>query len=206
MSVEDLYSISLAAEQEEHAEQQHEQYRHGGAQHQQQHTSNMHRVNTTGHLDDFYSGAKQLSRSARERLVRRFSVRKSTEEHHSVSNDDNAVGFYGAYGNVRKKLDYKYHVHYRKERQWLHDAIIEDCLLEHQHDDWSHQEMTTVLPRTPWLIIMAGVHGAGKHHVIRELIETERLPLLSYVCVDTDDLRRYLPGTCVLLLFVLFQF
>lgn len=35
--------------------------------------------------------------------------------------------FYGAYAEFRKKLDYlKYHVHYRKERQWLHDSIIED--------------------------------------------------------------------------------
>jgi len=149
----------------------------------------IHRVNTTGHLlDDF--GAKQLSLKARERLVKRFSVRKSTEENHTETGD---TGFYGAYGNVRKKLDYSYHVHYRKERQWLHDAIIEDCMLEHQHDDWSHQEMTTVLPRRPWLIVMAGAHGAGKHYVIRELVNTETLPLLSFVCVDTDDLRRYLP-------------
>jgi len=151
----------------------------------------MHRVATTGHLLDDFS-AKHISQKARDRLVKRFSVLKSTEEHHSETQDD-AVGFYGAYGNLRKKLDYKYHVHYRKERQWLHDAIIEDCFLEHQHDDWSQQEMTTVLPKHPWLIIMAGVHGAGKHHVIRELINTEKLPLLSYVCVDTDDLRRYLP-------------
>lgn len=150
----------------------------------------MYRVsNSTGHLVDDQNGT-QLSTAAKGRLIKRFSIQKSTEEHHKETDD---TGYYGAYGSLRKKLDYSYHVHYRKERQWLHDAIIEDCLLEHQHDDWSEQDMTTVLPKNPWLIIIAGVHGAGKHHVIRELIDSKRLPLLSFVCVDTDDLRRYLP-------------
>ena len=202
MSADDLYRLANnEAEQWEYCDEpeHHHPQDHPSAELVGSTGTTMHRVNTTGHLllDDF--SATPLSPSARERLVKRFSLRKkSTEEHHSVTaaaGGDAAavVGFYGAYGSLRKTLDYTYHVHYRKERQWLHDAIIEDCLLEHQHDDWSHQEMSTVLPRTPWLILMAGAHGAGKHHVVRELMNTDRLPLLSFVCVDTDDLRRYLP-------------
>jgi len=42
---------------------------------------------------------------------------------------------YGVYGYIRQeRLDYNYHVHYRKERQWLHDSIIEDYL--DGHDDY----------------------------------------------------------------------
>jgi hypothetical protein len=37
--------------------------------------------------------------------------------------------FYGAYADIRRtKIDYSYHVCYRKERQWLHDSIIVDIL------------------------------------------------------------------------------
>lgn len=125
----------------------------------------------------------------------------TTEEHFSTS-DTSKIGFYGAYAKVRQQLDYSYHVHYRKERQWLHDAIIEDNLLKHQqHLDADcdtpssdhHQGTPVLLPRHPWLIFLVGVHGAAKHSTVRHLLDQQRLRLLSLVCVDTDDLRRYLP-------------
>jgi hypothetical protein len=37
--------------------------------------------------------------------------------------------FYGIYGHLRQMLDYTYHSFYKKERQWLHDAIIDDALV-----------------------------------------------------------------------------
>eukprot|EP00977_Amphora_coffeiformis_P006958 scaffold1513_cov100-Amphora_coffeaeformis.AAC.7 len=178
-----------------------------------------------------------------------------------ATDNDTTTYFHGAYAKVRQQLDYSYHTHYRKERQWLHDAIIEDCLLKHQLlDDTAyyqtqktpnptiategetnttnpqsssttssshslsssssssfssststslhthknqrhvvadyydyHQGKPVWLPQTPWLIFTVGVHGAAKHQAIRHLIDAGRLPLLSLVCVDTDDLRRYLP-------------
>ena len=179
--------------------------------------SSIHRVHTTGDLqDDDYITAKQLTPSANERLAKRCfqAAQKSTEEQHHSQED---VGFYGSYANIRKKLDYSYHVHYRKERQWLHDCIIEDCMLKHQRQDEEehygnssrggaassssssclnydyHQGKSVLLPKQQWLILMVGVHGVAKHCTIRKLIDAGRLPLLSLVCVDTDDLRRYLP-------------
>lgn len=189
--------------------------------------STIHRVHTTGILHDDYITAKQLTPSAHQRLVKRFQQHlTTTEEHHSVAGAP--AGFYGSYANIRKKLDYTYHVYYRKERQWLHDCIIEDCLLKHQQQDEAaqeenndnndnpssssplqaccnasgtsslnyydyHQGTSVLLPKHQWLILMVGVHGAAKHCTIRKLIDAGRLPLLSLVCVDTDDLRRYLP-------------
>lgn len=187
----------------------------------------IHRVHTTGNLQaDDYITAKQLTPSAVDRLYRKKKnnghhrryfggtaiPRTTTEEEHSTAAHS---GFYGAYAKVRQKLDYSYHVYYRKERQWLHDAIIEDCLLKHQLLDEQqqpqsnqkqqsnqqqqqqrydyHQGKPVLLPQYPWLICMVGVHGAAKHCTVRKLLDGGRLPLLSLVCVDTDDLRRYLP-------------
>jgi predicted kinase len=163
----------------------------------------VHRVDTTLPRDDYIT-EKTLTASAANRLGKRTTAfyanephKKSTEEHFSMAERD--AGFYGSYANVRRKLDYSYHVHYRKERQWLHDAIIEDNLLKHQQQDDDsdaidyHQGKPVILPRYPWLILMVGVHGAAKHSTVRQLIDTGRLKLLSLVCVDTDDLRRYLP-------------
>ena len=44
---------------------------------------------------------------------RKFAVGYSTERHFRIA-DHEEPGFYGAYGNIRKELDYSYHVHYRK--------------------------------------------------------------------------------------------
>lgn len=111
---------------------------------------------------------------------RRFVVQKSTEELHSA--EPNGIHFYGAHGKLRKDLDYNYHSHYRKERQLLHDAIIEDSFLA--DEDISVNQ--TALPTTSlWLILAVGVHGVGKHRAVQDLILTNRLRLLSLVCIDT---------------------
>lgn len=80
--------------------------------------------------------------------------------------------FCGQYGHVRQQLDYAFHTHYRKERQWLHDAILEDSLLQHSHGfDEDQQHQTAYPPATaspsnstaPWLVLLAGVHVSEKY-------------------------------------------
>ena len=44
---------------------------------------------------------------------RKFEVGYSTERHFRIASHEKPA-FVGAYGNVRKQLDYTYHVHYRK--------------------------------------------------------------------------------------------
>ena len=113
---------------------------------------------------------------------RRFSILMSTEDFNRETTDQ--VQYYGAYAHIRKRLDYEYHVHYKKERQWLQNSIVEDCLFQ----NGKHET-----PTQPWLIYAVGVMGAGKHYTISTLVKDGRLPLLSYVLVDTDDIRRRLP-------------
>jgi hypothetical protein len=135
---------------------------------------------------------------------------KSTEELNAadVVDNPNDVGFFGAYGNLRKSLlDYSYHAHYRKERQWLHDAIIFDTMLQHDRrcddaagttnsssSDDDEKDTLQQLQQQPttgiWLVLVVGVHGVGKHHVIQNLIASDRLRLLSVVCIDTGTYVR----------------
>ena len=129
------------------------------------------RSSTTG-----LSDSKPSSTPRHRSHHRCFSLSSSTEEQFKSLDD---FGFYGAHGHIRKELDYGYHQHYRKERQWLHDSIIEDYLHNGAYAD------PTYLPVDPWLIITVGCRGAGKRYVIDKLVKEGRLPLLSFVCVDT---------------------
>lgn len=132
-------------------------------------------------------GAQRQQRNnfLRRALVLRFSPVISTEQ----CNRDDEAPFRGPYAHLRKGLDYSYHANYRKERQWLQDSIIDDILEAHRPDD--HRACVT--PKQPWLIFTVGPRGAGKKHVLKELVLENRLPLLTYVRVDPDEIRRRLP-------------
>ena len=60
-------------------------------------------------IDDHDDGCCSGSR----KLYRKFAVGYSTERHFRIG-DDETPAFYGAYGYVRKQLDYTFHQHYRK--------------------------------------------------------------------------------------------
>ena len=118
--------------------------------------------------------------------LRRFSTLLSTEDYNCVHSEE----YFGPYAHLRKQLDYTYHTNYRKERQWLQDSIIED-MLEVEEDSGC------IIPSEPWLIFTVGIQGAGKGHVIRKLTREGKLPLLSFVHVDPDQIRQRLPEyTC----------
>jgi Zeta toxin len=106
----------------------------------------------------------------RTSAVKKFSAFVSTEELHGV---DEPL-FFGPYAHLRREIDYSYYRNYSKQRQWLQDAIVEDLL-------------------EPWLIFTVGARGAGKRHTVHALVDSGRLPILSFVHVDPDSIRRRLP-------------
>lgn len=122
------------------------------------------------------------------KCARQFSVFRSTEENHK-SDDQNA--FYGPYAHIRKTLDYSYHSNYTKERQFLQDAIIDEFLEDVSIKDVNGDVCTT--PTEPFLVFTAGAMGAGKGHTINELVKKGRFPLLAFVTVDPDEIRRRFP-------------
>ena len=134
-----------------------------------------------------------------------FRCNESTEAHFKIP-DGEPKKFYGSYGHVRKQLDYTFHCCYRKERQWLHDSIIEDYLedVEEEEDETtlssdienfgSTRNSSIPCTDTTWLIMTAGVKGAGKHYTIQRLIIEDKLPLTnSYIVADQNDIALRLP-------------
>lgn len=143
----------------------------------------MRRADTVPGISSQPRRRRSLLRRSSTLSVKKFSPLVSTEEYNSTFLEE----FHGPYAHLRKQLDYDYHSHYRKERQWLQDSIIEEML------DNVHDSSLCVTPTEPWLVFTVGPRGAGKKHVVRELVNERTLPLLSFVSVDPDEIGRRLP-------------
>jgi len=116
-----------------------------------------------------------------------FSLALSTEDMHSVG--DEVDNLNGPYAHLRKMIlsDSDRYKNYTKQRQWLQNAIIEDFL------DNIEDPNKCITPSKPWLIFTVGARGAGKIHTIHDLVNKGRLPILTFVHVDPDSIRRRLP-------------
>lgn len=119
---------------------------------------------------------------------RRFSAVLSSEENHK-SDDPNA--FYGPYAHIRKTIDYTYHSNYTFERQRFQDAIISEFLNAPVFKDKNGITCTT--PTEPWIVFTAGAMGAGKSYTLRKISEKAHFPLMAFVRVDPDEIRRFFP-------------
>lgn len=106
--------------------------------------------------------------------------------------------FYGKYTSLRSKLDYSYHSNYSMERQALQDDIIDsilnNTLTRTTNDDtFTNNNMCSTRPRRPWIVFTAGAMGAGKSWTVQQLHLQGHFPLESFVTVDPDEIRHYLP-------------
>lgn len=119
---------------------------------------------------------------------RTFSVLISTEDNNRAEKCE----FWGPYSHIRETLDYEYHAPYTRERQTLQDAIITDMLNSAVVKDENGDLCST--PTEPWVVFTAGAMGAGKSFTMNKLVEKGHFPLLAFVSVDPDEIRRHLPG------------
>jgi predicted kinase len=143
-------------------------------------------AHSAGEITSTISGSKRKC-SFRKCHTRPFSIEHSTDDINKAATDADQQ-FYGPYAHIRQTLDYTYHSHYRKQRQWLQDSIIETFMEDLVN---GNDAMTT--PQEPWFIYTVGAPGAGKRHTIMSLLEEGKLPLLSFVHVDPQEIRRRLP-------------
>mmetsp|Transcript_20562 Transcript_20562/g.31436 ORF Transcript_20562/g.31436 Transcript_20562/m.31436 type:complete len:405 (+) Transcript_20562:185-1399(+) len=120
------------------------------------------------------------------KISRRYSYLVSTETNWK-SND---MKFYGPYADIRAKLDYNYHCNYTKERQQFQDIIIQKMshAVIRDKDGW-----VGTTPTEPWIVFTAGAMGAGKGHTVNQLKDNGRFPLVSFITVDPDEIRREFP-------------
>jgi predicted kinase len=116
-----------------------------------------------------------------------FSAYTSSEENNKA--DD--LKFYGRFTHIRETLDYSYHKNYTCERQLFQDAIIREFLDAAVIKDQNGEVCTT--PTEPWIVFTAGAMGSGKGYTLKKLVKEGRFPLMAFVRVDPDEIRRYLP-------------
>lgn len=121
-------------------------------------------------------------------FIQEFSVHQSTEENYKSSR----MKFYGKYAYLREALDYNYHRNYKRERQILQDAIIEETVNNVKIVD-SKTLDTCTTPTEPFLVFTAGAMGAGKSYTLRMMHEKGRFPLPAFVIVDPDEIRQQFP-------------
>jgi hypothetical protein len=121
-------------------------------------------------------------------FIKEFSSQLSTEENYQSS----SMFFYGPYAHIRERLDYSYHKNYKRERQMLQDAIINEIMNKAKVVDANSGEVCTT-PTEPFLVFTAGAMGAGKSFTLNKLHEKERFPLSAFVVVDPDEIRQSFP-------------
>ena len=83
------------------------------------------------------------------------------------------------FGEIRRTLDYGYHVNYALSRQETQDALLQSVV-----------GRGVVEPRAaPWIVYTCGAMGAGKGYVLRWMSRQGFFPLEEIVHVDHDAFR-----------------
>jgi predicted ABC-type ATPase len=86
------------------------------------------------------------------------------------------------YQNALKQLDFTWHSHYPDDRiGQVHMPII------------THLFRDAVMSATPKLILMAGAHGVGKGHVMRDLVSGSSGSACKVTVIDMDEIKTLLP-------------
>lgn len=152
------------------------------------HTSISAETETSDDNKSTTSGSGRVPIQPKVELTRLYSYIASTEDNWRALPGD--FDFYGPFKDLRGTLDYSYHCNYRKERQYFQDAIIQKMLGSFICDK---NGFVCTTPKDPWIVFTAGAMGAGKSHTIRTLQEANHFPLLAFVSVDPDEIRRELP-------------
>lgn len=109
--------------------------------------------------------------------------------------------FYGPFAHIRRNdIDYTYHSNYKVTRQRFQNCIIWELLDAERVVDSSKSSsslrsavFSCTQPTEPWCIFVAGAFGSNKRKSIVSLVETDRLPLLSFCYIDTDEISRHFP-------------
>jgi Zeta toxin len=132
------------------------------------------------------------------------SFLSSTEESYGVNN----LEFYGPFAHIRRDyIDYSYHSNYKISRQRFQNCIIWELLdpgrvvvsnnknnsSSSAPSSSSSPPFSCSQPTEPWCIFVAGAFGSNKRKTIVSLVETGRLPLLSFCYIDTDEISRHFP-------------
>jgi Zeta toxin len=115
--------------------------------------------------------------------------------------DDRFVLFTPTFCEARSKLDYTYHTHVVKQRQYLQDAIIQRIVstmtINSTTTNWN---LTKSMPANtdhvppkhrPWIVFTAGPMGVGKGYVITQLQQLQLFNVRDHFITIDPDLIKY---------------
>ena len=133
--------------------------------------------------------------------------------------DDRNIIFTPTFCEARSKLDYTYHTHVVKQRQYLQDAIIQRIVSTTTNANWNHpttnnnsQQKSVVISVTdhilhhtnkdtdhvseqsshrPWIVFTAGPMGVGKGYVITQLQQLQLFNVRDHFITIDPDLIKY---------------
>jgi hypothetical protein len=128
---------------------------------------------------------------------------RSTEHIYGVR----SMEYYGPFAHIRRNdIDYTYHSNYKVSRQRFQNCVIwelldaERVVVTSKSSSSSSSSssprsptLSCTQPTEPWCIFVAGAFGSNKRKSIVSLVETDRLPLLSFCYIDTDEISRHFP-------------
>ena len=120
----------------------------------------------------------QGSLNAAEQTPAGYDFGKSTNENYGVGDGRE---FYGKFVDIRKKLDYNYHVNTTRARQLWQDRAVESVVAR------------TEAQANPWVVYTCGPMGAGKGFVLAWMSKNGYFPLEDIVHIDPDHFKRLMP-------------
>lgn len=127
------------------------------------------------------------------------------EEEEQKQKEDRFVVFTPTFCEARSKLDYTYHTHVMKQRQYLQDAIIQRIVsrttINSTTTNWNpaksiladedHVPSLTALKHRPWIVFTAGPMGVGKGYVITQLQQLQLFNVRDHFITIDPDLIKY---------------
>ena len=116
--------------------------------------------------------------NAPEQTPAGYDFGKSTNENYSVGE---GRAFYGKFVDIRKKLDYSYHVNTTQARQMWQDRAVDSVVAR------------TEAQANPWVVYTCGPMGAGKGFVLAWMSRNGYFPLEDIVHIDPDHFKRLMP-------------
>jgi hypothetical protein len=134
----------------------------------------------------------------------KYDYQKSTEENYATAapnggksvaptNHKHKSVFVGKYQAHRQQLDHSFHRYYQHDRQLLQDKIIDSMLQKVGLVDTETYFLESKLEN--WIVFTVGTMGAGKAHTMKWLAANGLFPLESFIHIDPNEIRKFLPET-----------
>ena len=135
----------------------------------------------------------------------RTNYQNDTKHNDNEVKEGDEDRFAPTFCEARSKLDYSYHTHVVKPRQYLQDAIIQRIVSTSNLNNYNNTATTSMnnscvptnephsssTTHRPWIVFTAGPMGVGKGYVITQLQQLQLLNVKDHFITIDPDLIKY---------------